>query len=593
VSFGLNRWIRDTKAAAGLAAILLLTACNGTESDSYDPQAGSAVSKEPGSGSGWTESERSLLESLSLSTLGPAPHSNSNRVADSPRAVELGHRLFFDAGLSANGRVACASCHNPALLFTDGLSTSRGIGVTHRNAPSLIGASHSSWMYWDGRRDSLWAQALAPLEAAAEMGSTRLAVVRRVTTQPATAQLYREVFGAPPELDDLSRFPERGGPFGDLNEKAAWTRMDAADRQIIDQAFANIGKAIGAYERLLQPGPSRFDRYVQTLSDEISATPNAQLSELELQGLRLFVNAERLPCLRCHNGPLFTNNSFHDVGTASTSDGLPEFGRFVGIQAVLIDPFNCLGPYSDSGPEDCGELRYLNKSHVAEETGKFKTPTLRGLIRTAPYLHDGRFGTLNEVVAHYREQATDDAQPTEITPFELSEAESRALVAFLASLDGPLAIPSRWLEPPSRDSALTLADDSNSDRSGTPPLGGSQPDTNRSKSVFTATSDRGVFDVSLWPEDGTIPMRRLHAWMVRVHDANGARVMPLRLSLDGGMRQHGHGLDSQPSVAQRLTDGDYRIEGMKFHMAGDWQLQVRIVTEGLADIANFEIYVGP
>jgi hypothetical protein len=281
------------------------------------------------------------------------------------------------------------------------------------------------------------------------------------------------------------------------------------------------------------------------------------------------------------------------VGTASNSNGLPEFGRSLGIQAVLIDPFNCLGPFSDSAPKDCGELRYLNKRHVAEETGKFKTPTLRGLIRTAPYLHDGRFGTLDEVLAHYREQAANDAQPTEITPFELSEAESQALVAFLASLDGPLAIPSRWLEPPSRDSALTPADDSNFDRSGTPPRGGPQPEMNRSKSFFTATSDQGVFKVSLWPEDGTIPMRRLHAWMVRVHDANGARVMPLRLSLDGGMRQHGHGLDSQPSVAQHLPNGDYRIEGMKFHMAGDWQLRVQIVTERFADIANFDIHVDP
>jgi len=561
--------------------------------DSSDPEPISRVPTETSSVSAWNPSELAQLDSLSIWTLGPVPESTSNRVAESPQAAELGHRLFFDAGLSANGRIACATCHQPALLFTDGLTTARGIGVTGRNSPSLMGAAHSPWMYWDGRRDSLWAQALAPLEAAAEMGSTRMAVVRRVTTHPATRRLYRQAFGDAPRLHDLSRFPERAGPFGDVTERAAWTRMSAADRRVVDRAFANVGKAIGAYERMLQPGPSRFDRYVQILHDGNPATENAELNEIELQGLRLFMNAERTRCLRCHNGPLFTNQSFHDVGTASTTSGQPDFGRFLGIQAVLIDPFNCLGPYSDSNPEDCGELRFLNTSHVSAETGKFKTPTLRGLIRTAPYLHDGRFETLDEVIEHYRLPDASGAQAIEITPLGISDAESRALIAFLASLDGPSATAPHWLEAPQDDSMLVLADDSNIDRPENLSGDESRPAMDRPENAFTADSEQGVFKVSVWPEGGTIPLRRLHAWVVRVEDADGARVVPKLLALDGGMSQHGHGLDSQPGVAQRLANGDYRVEGMKFHMSGDWQIQLRIVTDAHADVANFEVRIGP
>jgi cytochrome c peroxidase len=224
--------------------------------------------------------------------------------------------------------------------------------------------------------------------------------------------------------------------------------MSAADRRSVDRAFANVGKAMGAYERLLQPGPARFDRYVQSLRGESQAGPNTELSALELEGLRLFADSQRTLCLRCHNGPLLTNHSFHHVGTASTADGMPEFGRFLGIQAVLLDPFNCLGEFSDAPPASCDELRFLNKSHVSAATGKFKTPTLRGLPRTGPYMHDGRFATLDEVIEHYRRPDPSSGPSLEITSLEISDREARALVAFLASLDGELATSQRWLEAP-------------------------------------------------------------------------------------------------------------------------------------------------
>lgn len=392
----------------------------------------------------WSESQLALLESLSIASLPPPPPDPSSRVADDPAAAELGHRLFFDPGLSGNGSVSCATCHLPELLFTDGRATSRGIGDTARNAPTLVGAAHSPWMFWDGRRDSLWAQALAPLETLAEMGGTRLGVVRHVAREPALAALYATAFGEAPAATD--GHPERAGPFGSPEEQAAWQRIPAADRRSIDRAFANVGKAIAAYERLLQPGPSRFDRYVEDLRSGGSGA-GAALSAEEIRGLRLFADAGRTLCLRCHNGPLLTNQSFHDVGTGAGAGGLPDFGRFLGIQAALIDPFNCLGEFSDARPEQCGELRFLDTAHVEGGIGRFKTPTLRGLPRTGPYMHDGRFATLRAVVEHYRSPPPGGASP-EITPLEIDDAESLALVAFLGSLDGGTQAPERWLRPP-------------------------------------------------------------------------------------------------------------------------------------------------
>lgn len=424
--------------------LVLSAGCDGPVVDSSEP---SPAPVEASTVGGWTERELALLESLAIQALPPAPAQPSNRVAEDPLAAELGHRLFFDPGLSRNGQVSCATCHAPDRLFTDGRTTSRGIADLARNAPTLVGAAHSPWMFWDGRRDSLWAQALAPLEAAAEMGSTRLAVVRYVASQPTLAALYTRVFGVLPEQAGSEKLVHSAGPFGDRDERAAWQRMSAQDRLDIDRAFADVGKALAAYERLLEPGESRFDRYVAALRRGETGDPAMSLDEEEIRGLRLFIDVGRTLCLRCHNGPLFTNQSFHQVGTGQGLASVPDFGRFLGLQAVLIDPFNCVGAYSDARPDQCRELRFLDKRHVGGELGKFKTPTLRGLARTGPYLHDGRFDSLGAVLDHYR-APPGAVDALEITPVELTEDESRALIAFLNGLDGGVDLPEHWLRPP-------------------------------------------------------------------------------------------------------------------------------------------------
>jgi cytochrome c peroxidase len=274
-----------------------------------------------------------------------------------------------------------------------------------------------------------------------------VAVVRHVVGEANLAEMYGRVFGSVPVLDGATRFPESGGPFGDRNEQDAWYRMSVADRETINTAFANIGKVIAAYERRLAPGPSRFDRWVDGLRSGSPTGSDAALNDEEIQGLRLFINSNRTLCLRCHNGPLLTNHVFHDIGTGLGDGRLPDLGRFLGLQAVLIDPFNCLGRYSDAPPQECRELRFLDKRHAEAEIGKFKTPTLRGLAHTAPYMHDGRFATLEAVVDHYRFPPV-GSDSLEITPLELGDGEAKALIAFLGSLDGGVAVDEAWLHPP-------------------------------------------------------------------------------------------------------------------------------------------------
>jgi len=392
---------------------------------------------DPSSAGGWSPDQLEVLRSLALESLPALPASASNRVADEPRAARMGQRLFFDPGLSGNGEISCATCHLPELYFTDGKDRSIGLGRGQRNAPSIVGAAYSPWQFWDGRRDSLWSQALAPMEMATEMGATRVEIVRHVLTDARYADDYRALFGTSPVLGDEPQLPRRAGPFGDDAAKSAWAGLPDRTRREVDRAFSNVGKAIEAYERLLVPGPSRFDRYVGLLLAGDASGAEEVLSADEVAGLRLFVDGERTRCLRCHNGPLLTNHSFHDVATGRGADA-PDLGRFLGIQSLLLDGFNCLSPYSDAPPDSCQELRFLARREISLETGAFKTPGLRDAARTAPYFHDGRFPRLEQVIAHYRNPPEETG--SELTPLQLSDLEARQLVAFLNSLSGGVAV---------------------------------------------------------------------------------------------------------------------------------------------------------
>ena len=143
-------------------------------SPGYTAEATAETKIENELGSIWTAKEIRILRSLSLANLGPLPKSPSNAYANSKKAAKLGRLVFYDKAFSGNGKFACASCHQPEKYFTDGLPKAQGINLTGRNTPTIVGSAYSEWFYWDGRRDSLWSQALVPFEAVDEMGGESL-----------------------------------------------------------------------------------------------------------------------------------------------------------------------------------------------------------------------------------------------------------------------------------------------------------------------------------------------------------------------------------------------------------------------------------
>jgi cytochrome c peroxidase len=270
----------------------------------------------------WTPNEITSLRGLWIGALPALPADKSNGVADNPKAAQLGHQLFFDTRLSSDGQVACASCHLPGIAFTDGRKLSRGVGTVARNAMTIVGTAYSPWLFWDGRKDSQWAQALGPLESAVEHGGDRTQYAHLIASDARYKSQYEALFGPLPDLTDNGRFPLYAGPVRAASTHAAWKRMAPDDRIAVSTVFANIGKAIAAYERLILPGPSRFDRYVEAKLAGRDKAAKTLLSSEEEYGLRLFIGSGN--CTQCHNGPLFTNNTFHNTGLAGPLKGKPD-----------------------------------------------------------------------------------------------------------------------------------------------------------------------------------------------------------------------------------------------------------------------------
>ncbi len=390
----------------------------------------------------WTAEQLATLRSLWIGSLPPVPADPSNAVADDLRAARLGQELFFDTRLSSNGQVACATCHQPGRAFADGLPLAQGVGTTDRKTPSIVGTAYSPWQFWDGRADSQWAQALGPLESAVEHGGARTQYAHLIAEQ--YREEYEALFGPIPDLSDPSRFPAVAGPVPDPAARAAWEAMAPEDRKVVTQIYVNLGKAIAAYERRIVPGPARFDAFAEALLTGDTATAERTLSADEVAGLRLFIG--RGECTKCHQGPLFTNHDFHNIG-APSAPGMPaDLGRAKGATEVLANEFNCSSPYSDDR-ESCNELRFLKTGDHTQE-GAFKTPSLRNVAERAPYLHAGQLSTLSEVLDHYNQAPEATVGHSELTPLGLSPTERRQIEAFLRTLSGPVAAAPELLAPP-------------------------------------------------------------------------------------------------------------------------------------------------
>lgn len=278
-----------------------------------------------------------------------------------PAKVDLGRKLFFDPILSADGSVACASCHDPSrgLAGSEPLSVGVGGRRGRRNAPSLFNTVYRSSFFWDGRTDSLEKQVLFPLVHAAELANTSVDVV--------VARLRSHT---------------------DYRERFAATFADGVTGE-------NLARAIASFERVLLHGDSRVDRFHAANVDA--------LDESERQGLWLFTS--RGKCWRCHSGANYSDERFHNTGVS--------WGK---------EPID-LGRYEITA--------------VARDKGAFKTPSLRGVADTAPYMHDGSLATLEAVVEFYNQGGVKNQHlDAMIAPLDLSKSEIGYLVAFLRALSG-------------------------------------------------------------------------------------------------------------------------------------------------------------
>jgi len=386
------------------------------------------------------------------SPLGALPTLPANGVADGASAAALGQFLFFDTRLSANGDVACATCHQPARGFSDGRALAKGLAAGTRNTPSLLNAALNHWFFWDGRADSLWSQALQPLEGPREAGGDRLHIAHLVADDAALSAAYQRVFGELPPLADTARFPPHARPDPDPQSSMAeaWQAMAPADRTKVNRVFGNIGKAIEAYERKLVGGASPFDTYVEGLRTGDPAK-EAALSPAATRGLKLFVGAAN--CHACHTGPALSDGEFHNLGLPLLPGEEPDRGRAAGMTLLHADIFNAAGPFSDE-PIEIATRRLETLPPLKSQLGAFKTPSLRNVALTAPYMHDGRFATLPEVLefyaqgkpaSHGRLVGTRDLT-LNLVP-RLTPEQRSDLVAFLGALTGA-PLPAALTEPP-------------------------------------------------------------------------------------------------------------------------------------------------
>ena len=386
----------------------------------------------------FTNDEIEFLESFTLKSLSKKKSNPSNIYFNNDLAVNFGRKLFFDIRFSHDQSLSCATCHNPNKNFTDGLSLALGAQKLKRNTPSIVGAVYSDWFYWDGRKDSLWSQALSPFENKQEQGISRVVVAKLVAKYYKTE--YQNIFGLLPNLDSNLRFPNEASPVQNELNKSLWEAMDKADKKLINRVFANVGKAIAAYEATLLPKNSNFDFFVAATKTNDIQAQRKYMSPDAVLGMRLFMGRGR--CASCHNGPLFTNFEFHNIGVPERDNKNVDLGRFKGAKLAANDEFNCLSPYSDADKKfDCGEIRFV-KQEGRELIGAFKTPSLRNVAQTKPYMHAGQFATLHEVLSHYNSPIPpffDPEQHTErphfdLFPLNFNQKELQSLIVFLEML---------------------------------------------------------------------------------------------------------------------------------------------------------------
>lgn len=297
---------------------------------------------------------------------------------------ELGRQLYFDPRVSVDNTVSCATCHNPAKGWSDGTPVSAGVqGQTgNRSAPTVFNTAYGKSMFWDGRAPSLEGQAQGPMVNPIEMGEqTYHQIVERLKDVPSYKEQFERVFGTPVTLDGMA-------------------------------------KAIATFERVAAlTGNSRYDKY--------NAGDNAALSESEKRGMVLFglrlstddefkpgVELQKAKCTICHVGANFSDELYHNLGIGwdESNRMFEDIGRWAAVP---------IGAKADA------------------DRGAFKTPTVRSIELSAPYMHDGSLKTLEEVVEHYNKGGTPNPWlDVDMKPLKLTDQESADVVAFMKALTG-------------------------------------------------------------------------------------------------------------------------------------------------------------
>jgi cytochrome c peroxidase len=346
--------------------------------------------------------------SADLLGLPPVPVPEDN--PQTPAKIALGNKLFHDERFSSDGKVSCATCHEAAKVFTDSpLSVSEGIGNPQgtgkltgtRNAPTVVNAAYFSLLFWDGRSPSLEDQSQHPFVNPVEMGlKDHEPILKIVRTDPDYAKAFKGVFGKTGEQITLQE----------------------------------VMKAIASFERTLVAGDSPFDRYYFG-GDKNAMTP------AQIRGFAVFLNEGR--CVSCHtieqNHALFMDGRFHNIGIGINQiqqEVPPLAAAFLKAKAQGVDVD--IAVLSDRKTSELGRFAV---TETLDELGAFKTPTLRNIALTAPYMHDGSLKTLKEVIAHYNNggitqkgDRVNDFLSGGIRLLQLSEQQIEDLAAFMEAL---------------------------------------------------------------------------------------------------------------------------------------------------------------
>ena len=405
--------------------------------------------------------ERQLAQIAKLTLKPPPPTDETNAVAQDPRAAALGQRLFFDARLSKDGQVSCASCHKPEHGFSMNEPLGKGLHATARHVPSLLNVGYQRWYDWDGKADTLWGQAIRPLESPQEQGTTRVRLAQLIASDERLRAEHEAIFGPLPQgLLDASRFPPQARPdpaHPDQAHHVAWMTMRPEDRDAVNRVTAQALKALAAYQLRLVSWDSAFDRYARGIIRG-QAQASALISDQAKEGLALFLGQGR--CVVCHSGALMSDMTFHNLGLTSPGWLKPlDEGRWDGVLIAKRNEFGAAGPHSDAPDGD--KARWVAQLvRTPEDHGQFKTPSLRDVARTPPYMHGGHLMTLEAVVSFYNHlpgQAELGHREDALRPLGLSDAQELAIVAFLKTLDGaplePALLRSPDAPPPSPDAS--------------------------------------------------------------------------------------------------------------------------------------------